>query len=290
MKGQRPARQCAGGYEQNFSRLSGKRVRGRFGTGKCAAFGVAKKLEIDTTKAGKRNVVALHRSDIDAAESGDAFPVQDVVVDEKTDQPNGTIVSITEFIIKGLDVEASSNYVARHLKRYPHATKVLINGIQCVHQDQQAKETITCKPPPDVAKVIGANVELTIKVSPVPLRTEDIGIDILSHSNWHETTLAGEENKEMSQYLFGEVDVPVLEDNETEIPAFDNTRNNKLNRANPHVVILLGWMGQELKKVRNKLVEEERNQRRSKEAKQLKEEASRIADILNDDFDELQKV
>ncbi len=273
----------------NVQRKRGKRVRGRFGTGKCAAFGVANKLEIDTTKGGKRNVVALHREDIMAADSGEAFPVQDVRANEKTDQTNGTIVSITELNIPRLDVEGSITYVARHLKRYRHTARVLINGLQCVHQDRQAKETIRCKTPPEVAQTIGADVELLIKVSPVPLETENIGIDILSHGIWHETTLAGLEDKDMSQFLFGEVDVPALEDNEAKIPAFDNTRNNTLNKANPYVVVLLAWMAQELEKVRKTLVEEERNRRRSQEAQHLEEEASRIADILNKDFDELRK-
>ncbi len=125
-------------------------------------------------------------------------------------------------------------------------------------------------------------------MSPVPLETENNGIDILSHGIWHETTLAGLQNKEMSQYLFGEVDVPILEDKEWPIPPFDNTRNNALNVQNPVVAILFGWIAQELEGVRQKLVAAERARRQSEEAKRLEKEASKIAEILNEDFVKLQ--
>ena len=48
-------------HGENILRKQGKRVRGRFGTGKCAAFGLANSLQIDTTQKGLRNVVELHR-------------------------------------------------------------------------------------------------------------------------------------------------------------------------------------------------------------------------------------
>src|SRR4051812_22755922 len=44
-------------HAENQQRLRGKRVRGLFGTGKSAAFGIANVLRIDTSKDGKRNVV-----------------------------------------------------------------------------------------------------------------------------------------------------------------------------------------------------------------------------------------
>ena len=92
----------------------------------------------------------------------------------------------------------------------------------------------------------------------------------------------------MTQYLFGEIDVPVLEDKEWPIPAFDNTRNNALNVQNPVVAVLYGWIAQELEGVRQKLVAAERARRQSEEAKKLEKEASRIAEMLNEDFIKLQ--
>ena len=79
----------------------------------------------------------------------------------------------------------------------------------------------------------------------------------------------------MSDRLFGEIDVPVLETVNDDITPFDNTRNNLLNRANPRVVILIGWISQELEKVRQTLVQAERERKKTEQAKKLQEEASR---------------
>lgn len=71
-------------HGENILRKQGKRVRGRFGTGKCAAFGLANSLCIDTTQAGSRNVVELHRQDSEQAQNGEPFPVKDVKVNKPT--------------------------------------------------------------------------------------------------------------------------------------------------------------------------------------------------------------
>ena len=121
-------------------------------------------------------------------------------------------------------------------------------------------------------------------MSPVPLDEDTRGIDILSHGIWHETTLAGIERKENANQIFGQIDVPILEDGEWPIPAFDNTRNNTLNRQNPVVVVLLGWLSQELEEIRLELVRQTREKRQSEVEAKLAKEADRISNILNQDF------
>ena len=222
--------------------------------------------ELTLHKDGRRNVVELQRSDIEAARSGEPFPVCDLAVDEPTDQSDGTLIEVGDFNIKNLDVEAAIAYVERHLSRYRQRARVVINGQECKFEEPQSTQQFTFSPPPEVEQHIG-DVKLIVKVSPVPLEPENNGIDILSHGMWHETTLVGLQNKDMAQYLFGEVDVPILEDKEWPIPAFDNTRNNALNAANPVVAVLYGWVAQEVDRVRVKLVEAERTRRQSEEAK-----------------------
>ena len=70
------------------------------------------------------------------------------------------------------------------------------------------------------------------------------------------------------------------------IPAFDNTRNNTLNRQNPVVVVLLGWISQELEAIRSDLVRQARERRQSEMEAKLTKEAERISEILNQDFAE----
>jgi hypothetical protein len=275
-------------HGENQQRKRGKMVRGRFGTGKCAAFGIASCLHIDTTQNGKRNIVELHRQDIESAKDGSPFPVNDLAVDEPTEQSDGTLIEIRDLAIKRPDIEGTIIYVERHLSRYRQKARVIINERECQFEEPPTSEQFQLTPPPDVAKTIG-DVILTVKVSPIPLDEENNGIDIYSRGIWHETTLAGLKKKDMAQYLFGEIDVPRLEDErEWDIPPFDNTRNNTLNPQNALVVILLAWISQELEKIRQKLVEDERRRRQSEEAKKLEKEASLIADILNADFEKLQ--
>src|SRR5688572_7115544 len=57
-------------HGENQARRQGRAVRGRFGTGKSAAFGIANYLEVDTVRDSLRNVVALHRDDIQGAADG----------------------------------------------------------------------------------------------------------------------------------------------------------------------------------------------------------------------------
>ena len=270
-------------HGENILRKQGRRVRGRFGTGKSAAFGLANSLRIDTTQAGSRNVVELHRKDIEQAQSGEPFSVRDIEVNQPTDEDNGTMVVIRELNIKRPDVDRVISYIERHLSRYRTRAHVTVNGHVCKFKEPPFVAQFERLPPTEVAKHIG-EVSLNVKVSPAPLDDDTRGIDILSHGIWHETTLAGIERKENANQIFGQIDVPILEDGEWPIPAFDNTRNNTLNRQNPVVVVLLGWLSQELEEIRSELVRKAREKRQSEMEAKLAKEADRISNILNQDF------
>lgn len=124
-----------------------------------------------------------------------------------------------------------------------------------------------------------------MKVSPIRLSKEENGVDILSNGIWHETTLA-EVSGDLSDRLFGEVDVPWLEE-ESDVAAFDNTRSGQLNRANTKVVVLLGWLYNELEKVRLDLVNAEQERKKSEQSRKLEEQARLLETILNDDFSQI---
>ena len=271
-------------HGENMQRRKGKRVRGRFGTGKSAAFGLANTLIIDTVQGGLRNVVKLTRKDIKSASDGEPIPVQDVQVDKATCEEDGTKVKVLDFNLKRRSkVEKVISHIEHHLGRYRGRAQVIINGHDCNFEEPACIGVIEKRPPPRLREHIG-DVVLTIKISPVPLDESRNGIDILSHGIWHETTLAGIENKERSQYIFGEVDVPILEDGDWPIPPFDNTRSIKLNPQNPVVAMLLGWISHELEQVRQELAQAERKRRRTERARKLAKEAEKIAEILNEDF------
>lgn len=274
-------------HGENIQRARGRRVRGRFGTGKCAAFGIANTLRVRSGKNGKLNVVELRRADIEGARSGEPFPVRDIVVDEPTGEATGTVIEIEAFNTRHLDVDGTIKYVERHLGRHHQQHTVAVNNHVCEFVEPLCVDVHEFDPSPQIAGVVG-NVKLTVKVSPTPLEPESNGIDVLANGLWHETTLAGLEGREMSRYLFGEVDVPTLEEDRSPIPAFDNTRSNRLNPQNHLVAVLLGWIAENLESVRLELVHRERARRRSEEAQRLGQEAERLAQLLNDDFSAFQ--
>lgn len=273
-------------HGENIQRKKGKRVRGRFGTGKSAAFGIAKSLTIDTRQSGKRNVVSLHADDIKKATSGESFDVNETVIDEPANQDDGTVIEIRDFLTSRLDIDTTINFIEKHLARYRSRATVTINQHVCKFMEPPAVQVVTVNAPSEIEEHIGSPV-LTIKIAPFSLDQDERGIDILSEGIWHETTLGDISGKELSERIFGEVDVPILEQVDDPIAPFDNTRNNLLNRANPRVVILVGWISQEIEKVRQKLIQEERERRKTEQAKKLEQEAQRIADILNEDFKNL---
>ena len=62
-------------HGENLDRKAGRTGRGRFGTGKSAALGIADKLTVSSIRDGKRNTVELSRKDIEAA-GENAIPVK----------------------------------------------------------------------------------------------------------------------------------------------------------------------------------------------------------------------
>lgn len=274
-------------HGENRQRKKGKRVRGRFGTGKSAAFGVANVLEIDTIKDGIRNLVRLSRKAIEEAKDGNEFPVEQLIVDEVValDQSSdGTKVYISDFNINKLNFDQTIQYIERHLGRYKSRANVIINGHTCKFNEPASIESYEFTPENEELLNRLGPTTLKVKVAPIPIDVEFNGIDILSYGIWHETTLAGAENKELSNRIFGEGDVEKLEDYQGPIPAFDNTRNNQLNRANPLVVTLLAWIGQHIEEVRKILVRAEEERKRSEQFKKLQASSKEIEKILNDDF------
>ncbi len=274
-------------HGENLRRQQGKKVRGRFGTGKCAAFGIASRLRIDTVHLGRRNTVELSLRDVQAS-SGDAIPVRDVAIDTPTTDSSGTTVTITELHTRQLEIPGTQRYIERHVGKRHQAHQVTINGQLCEVVVPVATHTSEFRPPDDVAAQIGP-VTLTVSVSPVPLDADFAGIDILSNENRHATAL-GEllPLSETSKQIFGEVDVPKLEEYEGPFPPFNATRDNTLSPQNPIVAALYGWLSVCVRQVVADIERQAAERRRSAEARRLRQEASKIESLLNEDFRALQ--
>lgn len=243
---------------------------------------------METSQDGVLNIVKLARDDIQRYKSGDSFPVRDIVVNAATKQEDGTRIIISGLNTKNIEIPATIAYIERHLGRQLHNHNVVINDHVCEYQEPYYTHVKVFRPEPDTAKTIG-DIELVVKISPVPLEKERAGIDILSKGIWHDTTIGTVEG-DIARRIFGEVDMPALEDeyDKAKIPPFDNTRNMTLNLQNPLVASLLGWVDQCLHEVARELERQEKERKASEEAKRLDKYARQLAKLLNQDFKNLQ--
>ena len=125
---------------------------------------------------------------------------------------------------------------------------------------------------------------MKIHVSKSPLERPN-GISIYSNTIFHEITLAGKENKNFSPYIFGEIDLVEL-DNQDEISAYLNTRDG-LNMQNPLVKALIAFIGNSIETVYSDLDTIEKDKKNDLENRKLKKLEENIAKKINEHFNNL---
>lgn len=271
-------------HGENIDRREGKPGRGRFGTGKSAAFGIADVLRITTVRGGKRSSVVLERSDVDGMGPEDLIPVLTLERESRTSEKNGTQIEIEGIHLRTLDQAGIIHYIERHLARWPRNATVFVNHHECEFVEPPVAWERRFMPEGPSLERLG-NVELVAKVSKAPLEDELRGVSIYANGVWFETTLAGSEGREMCQYIFGEIDVPRLDEDKSPIAPFDLSRSMRLNPNNELVRAIYAFVGQKVEEVRRELVEAERERKASEEAKRLARQAAEIARVINEDFD-----
>jgi hypothetical protein len=89
----------------------------------------------------------------------------------------------------------------------------------------------------------------------------------------------------MAQYIFGEVDVPRLDDDQSPISPFDVSRSMRLNSNNELVRTIYSFLGSKIEIVRRDLAEKEKSRKANEEVQKLAKQASEIAQVINEDFD-----
>ncbi len=154
----------------------------------------------------------------------------------------------------------------------------------CEYREPTVAEKFTFVPSPKQAEVL-SEVELVVKVSTIPLPAAEQGIAVSAGSgNLIAIETGGIENKELGNYLFGEIDVPALEKHRSPIEPYDTTRSLQLNPQHPLVRVLIPFIGSKLEEVRRILLERLNASRKTEEARRLALTADKIANILNQDF------
>ena len=276
-------------HGENKERQSGRPGRGKFGTGKSAAFGIGKKLEIDTCRNGRRNVVELDRDAIDRSTGGE-IPVSWQVTDQVSEKPNGTVVVVSDIFIAKLRTNEIIDYIERHLQAFRGwQPSVAVNDHVCEYRKPEVVATHEFKPSPAQSKVIG-DVVLSVHVARAPLGEVEQGVFVTAGvGNLIGVEDCGIARKEMGNYLFGEIDAPAIEAFQTPVQPYDDSRSLKLNPEHPVVRVLLGFLGSKLEEVRQEQVRASREARKTEEMRRLTQEAEKIASVLNADFRSLQE-
>jgi hypothetical protein len=276
-------------HGENLERQSGRPGRGKFGTGDVAAFGIANGLRVETRKGGLRNEAILTREMIDKS-SGEAIPVDWTIQDQACDEATGTVVEIFA-IAENVKIGTPKiiDYIERHLQAFRSINpNVAVNNHLCSYKKLEISESRTFRPSAVQAKVIG-DVELTVNVSKSPLDEPDHGVVVTAGvGNTVAIETAGVNVKELGSYLFGTIDVPKLEDASSPIEPYDATRSLELNPQHPIVQVLVPFIGSKLEAVRSELVQRTKAAQKDDQTRRLSRVASKIADILNDDFRKVQ--
>lgn len=276
-------------HAENIDRIKGRLGRGKFGTGKSAAFGIANSLKIDTIRNGVRNVVVLTRGMIERSTGGD-IPIIREVCNEPSKLGNGTIITISDILLDRIHQQPIIEYVERHLQAFRAASPIVaINNHISEYREPEIDGEYKFIPSVIQRKCIG-NVELVIKVTRAPLPSDEQGVFITAGAgNLVARETCGIEKKEFGNYLFGEIDVLVLETYRTPIQPYDSSRSLQLNPNHPVAVVLIGFIGSKLEEVRLLLVKKAKEARRSEQARRLALEADKIAEIINEDFNKIRQ-
>ena len=270
-------------HGENPERAAGRAGRGKFGTGKSAAFGIATSLQVNTIRNGLRNEVLLTRESVDSS-SGKDIPVEWLARNEPTKLLNGTSVTI-EGVAFRLRTAPIIEYIERNLQAFRATNpEVAVNNHLCTYREPEIADSYTFAPTPQQAKALG-EVTLEINVARAPLSETDRGISVTAGTgNLVAIETAGVDTKELGGYLFGAVDVVALETFDSPIAPYDSSRSLRLNPQHPVAQVLIGFIGARLEEVRKELVRKAKDAQKDEQARRLAVEADKIAEILNEDF------
>jgi hypothetical protein len=274
-------------HGENRERRRGVPGRGKFGTGKSAAFGIGTALRVETVRDEVRQRVYVDRAMIEAAD-GDAVGVRFEACDEPAPGvANGTVITISGIKVK-MSREPVVSLIERHLTAFRANSPVVnVNGRPCQIRRVAAATTREFVPSAGPLADLLGDIHLTVSTSLTPLDETARGVAVtVGAGNLVAVVMAGVEAKEYGNRLFGEVDVPALDDPSYDpVGAYSNNRDLALNPAHPVAMALIAFIGASLETVRADLVDAGRKARADADALRLKATTSAIEELLNADLD-----
>jgi len=289
-------------HNTNMARERYINVRGKYGTGKSAAFGIqAEKLIVDTVFESKRTTVESTYKSLE----DDSIPAQINIkrLDEKTDLPNGTKIIIELPDKRHLQLRSISSaeehikkIFGAHLNRYDvriitiYDDRFNIETHRLVYQPREAVYEKIYEVPDEVANVIG-KTNLIVRRAAEPMEeTEENGISITSKGYLREQTLFGLENKTYANHFFGEWEISSLDNYRGPNPPWLSTRELRLNKENDMVKLIYEFGKKILEEEITNFAKNEKARKQDETLQRLSHMADELATILNEDFAEFEEI
>jgi hypothetical protein len=164
-------------HGENIERRQGTGGRGKYGTGKSAAFGIGKQVIVDTVRNGLRNRVELSKGDIEASD-GNEIPVRHTIANEPTNDDNGTTIIIEDIFLSKIDATKIIKKVERHLQSYRAVNpQVLVGDHLCTYREPKVQEEFTFAPEGLWGDALG-DAELVVRVAMSPLESDERGVSV----------------------------------------------------------------------------------------------------------------
>lgn len=263
--------------------------RGKNGTGKLAAFGIANILEVETVKDGYKNKYRLTRKSIEQnPEDSQEIPIEAIVHQEKTLEKNGT-----KIFIKDLKKEIDSKRIVRKIEREisPYRTydaKFLVNSVLCEFKQPEIDKTYNFESEGPIKQRYG-QFNLQVVVTRHPLDSQDKGIKIMCDKAIVGIEDYGVSKQRYGNYITGEVDIPDLEKPIDNIMPFDQSRRQVLNNEHEGVRELMFFVAPKLEKVRKDLEESKTEEENSAQNKKLKKITDDLSSEINKEWNNIKR-
>jgi hypothetical protein len=270
-------------HAENEARRRGRKVRGRFGTGKAAAFGVGTSLQVETVRGGRQWVVRLEKQELIDAAKENRNPQIDIRVDgAPTTARNGTIIivdGVARSVYEKRVVKELQRRLGRHLQ--VHNVDVFGERVEFLEPAVKRSWAFQAADEPDLTSVVGAGVVCNINAAVGVVEEEWRGITVTANG-FPVAQIEG--TGDHGVRLFGACEVPAL-DADTSTPGpYTDARDLTLNEDNAIAGPLAAWVRKCLATAAGELAAEERERRRRAQDAALRTAASKMEDVLNRHF------
>ena len=267
-------------HAENEDRRRGRKARGRFGTGKAAAFGVGTSLQVETRRGGRKWVVRLTKEELEAAVREHRKPTPEVKAEGvPTAEASGTDV-IIDGITKTVHDQRVGEELRRRLGRQLDAHVVRVFNVPVVTAEPRIARTwepFRSAGHP-VAAVVGDDVVCEIRASSSPVDDAIRGI-VVTANDFPVAQI--EATGDYAARIFGHCEVPALETDHGTPGPYTDARDLSLNEDNRTAGSLAEWLRECLHRVTSDLASEERERRRRARDEALRRAATRMEAVLN---------